>query len=230
MKMRLNNIVLMLLSIALTNAKLIMIIRHGEKLNDDVTDLSPTGKARAQCLVNVFGSNGTYLTPQKIFAQSPSEKKQSTRPRDTVTPLADSLGLTVDLSYTSGQIKKLTNDILSSNNDVILISWSNDKIPEIAEKLGIQNPPEWKSKVFDKVWMIYDSQTTSYLKNSVNKRAVYTGTNGFNMEIVDQNINPCVKENVKNFQSSQSSGSSKLTNNLFITLASLIAFYLIHFF
>ncbi|ORX82432.1 hypothetical protein BCR32DRAFT_178465, partial [Anaeromyces robustus] len=135
------------------------IIRHGEKLNDEVTDLSPKGKARAYCLINVFGNNGTYATPEKIFAQSPSEKKQSTRPRDTVTPLADALGLEVDLSYTSGQVKKLSNDITDESENIVLISWSNDNIKEISEKIGIENPPEWDNDVFDEIWMIHDDST-----------------------------------------------------------------------
>ncbi|ORY86504.1 hypothetical protein LY90DRAFT_302017, partial [Neocallimastix californiae] len=145
---------LMLFSIAMAHAKLVMLIRHGEKINDDYTDLSPRGQARAHCLINVFGNNGTYLSPQKIYAQNPTEKKQSTRPRDTVVPLADALGLQVDLSYTSGQIKKLTSDIMSSSDEVTLVSWSNDKIPDIAEKFGINSPPDWDSDVFDDIWMI----------------------------------------------------------------------------
>jgi len=205
-----SSIIAYLLSfIVIVNAKLIMVIRHGEKINDDVTDLSPKGKARAYCLINVFGNNGTYATPQKIFAQNPTEKKQSTRPRDTVVPLAEALGLQVDLSYTSGQIKKLTNYIASSNDEVTLVSWNNDKIPEIAEKLGISNPPDWDSDTFDDIWMIYDSNTSSYYNsNSVSKRGVYTGTEGYTMEIVKQNIDTCISENISNFNDASSSSST----------------------
>jgi len=214
MKIDFSVIACVLSTIAIANAKLVMIIRHGEKINDEYTDLSPRGKARAECLINVFGNNGTYATPQKIFAQSPSEKKQSTRPRDTVAPLAEALGLQLDLSYTSGQIKKLTNYITSSNDEVTLISWSNDKIPDIAEKLGITNPPDWDNDTFDEIWMIYDSATTSYLNsNSVTKRAVYSGTEGFNMEIVKQDINVCISENTSKYATSSSSSSSNSTSD-----------------
>ncbi|KAG4108743.1 hypothetical protein H8356DRAFT_1617520 [Neocallimastix lanati (nom. inval.)] len=226
--MKLINFALILFSIALVQAKLVMIIRHGEKINDDYTDLSPKGKARAHCLVNVFGNNGTYATPQRIYAQNPTEKKQSTRPKDTVEPLAESLGLQVDLSYTSGQIKKLTSAIMSSADEVTLISWNNDKIPEIAEKFGITNPPDWKSKVFDDIWMIYDSATTSYLKNSLTKRNVYPGTSGYTMEIVEQNINDCIAANAKNFQSS-SSDATRLTSGLIMAIVSLIICIIINF-
>eukprot|EP00833_Pecoramyces_ruminatium_P017678 jgi/Orpsp1_1/1191710/evm.model.d7180000087974.1 len=228
--MKFNNIALMLLGIALTNAKLIMIIRHGEKIDDEHTDLSPTGQARAYCLVDLFGANGTYATPQKIFAQNPTEKKQSTRPRDTVVPLAESLGMEVDLSYTSGQIKKLTSDILSSTEEVTLISWNNDKIPEIAEKFGIVNPPEWKSKTFDDIWMIHDGQT-SYLKNAVTKRAEYAGSNGYIMDIVKQNVNTCIRENVKNYSSSSlTSDSVKINYSLIMSVIGVLVCLLLNFY
>jgi len=229
-----SSIIAYLLSfIVIVNAKLIMVIRHGEKINDDVTDLSPKGKARAYCLINVFGNNGTYATPQKIFAQNPTEKKQSTRPRDTVVPLAEALGLQVDLSYTSGQIKKLTNYIASSNDEVTLVSWNNDKIPEIAEKLGISNPPDWDSDTFDDIWMIYDNASSyNFNGNNVVKRAVYAGE-GYTMEIVKQNIDTCINDNIKNYSnvvssqqqssgnSNDTSGSNKLNSSLIMMVFSL---------
>jgi len=128
-------VVIILSCIVVSHAKLTMVIRHGEKLSDSNPYLSPRGQARAYCLVNVFGKNGTYATPQKIYAQSPTEKKQSTRPKDTVTPLAKLIDLDVDISYTSGQIKKLTKNIMNTSEEIVLVSWSNDNIPEIAKNL-----------------------------------------------------------------------------------------------
>lgn len=227
--------------IALANAKLVMIIRHGEKISDDYTDLSPRGKARADCLINVFGSNGTYVSPQKIYAQSPSEKKLSTRPRDTVVPLAQSLGLQLDLTYESGKTKKLTGDILSSNDEIVLISWSNDKIPKIAESLGVVNPPEWNNNVFDEIWMISDG-TTPYTKNTMNSGSTAasntnTVTNGslnkrqsgLKLTVVKQEINQCITQTMPKYKSStttaNTSGSAKSYSvNLFIGLVSLILY------
>jgi len=236
MRLNFNYIILALSTVALANAKLIMIIRHGEKLNDKVTDLSPRGKARAQCLINVFGENGTYLTPEHIYAQSPTEKKQSTRPKDTVTPLAESLGVTINLDYTSGQVKKLAKNIeTATDNNVVLISWSNDNIPDIAEKFGIVNPPNWDSNTFDEIWMLYDDATTSFFNNNVSKRTTYSGTDGFTMEIVKQNIDDCINENVKNFKvTSQStsedvSGSPSsvhLTSSLFFAMVGVFIYFI----
>jgi len=241
MKLNFNNLAYILSCMTLVNANLVMIIRHGEKLNDEVTDLSPKGKARAHCLIDIFGNNGTYPTPQKIFAQSPSEKKQSTRPRDTVVPLAEALGLTVDLSYTSGQIKKLTNDIASSTENVVLISWSNDKILEIAEKLGIHNPPEWDKDAFDEIWMVNDNANSNNLNtnsnsfddnsnnfddhsnkynandNNINdndyfKRAKYVGEES-TMDIVKQNIDSCISQNIAKYSTLNSDNSSNAITN-----------------
>jgi len=150
-----------LLCIAIVNAKLVMIIRHGEKISNAVTNLSPEGEARAICLLNVFGTNGTYVSPQKIFAQNPTLRRRSTRPRDTVIPLAKSLGLQVDLSYTSRKTQKLVEDIMNSPEEVILVSWSKQRIPEIASYLGVENPPKW-GKHFDKIWMISDGRTSYF--------------------------------------------------------------------
>ena len=178
--MRIKSIISGLLGLTLVNAKLVMVIRHGEKIDDDHTDLSPQGQARAECLVNVFGNNGTYISPQKIYAQSPTPQRQSTRPRDTVVPLADALGLQIDLSYTSGKVKKLSQYIMNSPEEVILVSWGNDKIPIIAEEFGIVNPPDWEKHCFDDIWILSDGKT-SYLKqgNGLNSNTVNTANTGF---------------------------------------------------
>jgi len=245
--MKLNNIVLILFFMVLANAKIIMIIRHGEKINDDYTDLSPQGKARAFCLINVFGSNGTYPSPQKIYAQSPSEKKQSTRPRDTVVPLANELGLQVDLSYESGKIKKLTENVIISSEEVILISWSNDKIPEIIEKFGIMDPPEWDKDVFDEIWILSDNTSAAKYPSINNINDVITGTEGYSLRVALQNIEGCISENIKNYQNDISnenikeskednkgkdemSNALKLSLNYVTLILSLISYIVINFY
>jgi len=196
--MKVKFIVNTLLGLTLANAKLIMLIRHGEKISDEYTDLSPEGKARADCLVNTFGSNGIYTTPQKIYAQRPTEQRKSTRPVDTVTPLAQSLKLEIDTTYTSGKFKDLAKYIATSPEEVILVSWANDRIPEIAKQLGIKKAPEWKGKVFDDVWIITDGKTP-YVKDAnsnIVPKQTYVGKKGFNMEIVEENVRQCMTEQV----------------------------------
>jgi len=199
--------------VVVTHAKLAMIIRHGEKISDSSSGLSSKGMARAYCLVNAFGNNGTYATPEKIYAQSPTEKQQSTRPRDTVEPLAKILNIQLTLSYTSGQIKKLTKNIMNTSEEVVLVSWSNDNIPEIAEKFGINSPPYWNSEVFDDIWMIYDQATPSFYKvnkenKNLEKQQTYTGNEGYTLEIVKENIEDCINENIDNFKNLNNTDTS----------------------
>jgi len=213
--MKVKFIVNTLLGLTLANAKLIMLIRHGEKISDDYTDLSPEGKARADCLVNTFGSNGIYTTPQKIYAQRPTEQRKSTRPVDTVTPLAQSLGLEIDTTYTSGKFKDLAKYIATSPEEVILVSWANDRIPEIAKQLGIKKAPEWKGKVFDDVWVITDGKTP-YIKdassNIVPKQS-FMGKKSLNMEIVEENVTQCMAEQVVKYSTNPANTANTNTAN-----------------
>ncbi|ORX41478.1 hypothetical protein BCR32DRAFT_331045 [Anaeromyces robustus] len=184
--MRVKYIINTLLGITLANAKLIMLIRHGEKINDDYTDLSPEGQARAECLIETFGTN------------------------DTVIPLSKSLGQQVDLSFTSGKFKDLAQYIYSSPEEVILVSWGNDRIPKIAKQLGITNAPEWKGKVFDDVWILTDGKTP-YLKNSSvnnNPTRSFTGTKGLNMYIHKENVEQCMRQRLSGNTSSTPVGTA----------------------
>ncbi|KAL6599191.1 hypothetical protein U3516DRAFT_913076 [Neocallimastix sp. 'constans'] len=183
------------LAITFVNAKVIMIIRHGEKINDKVTNLSDKGKARAECLVEAFGNNGVYVTPQKIYAQRPTENRHSTRPRDTVIPLAKSLGLEVDLTYSSGKFKKLVKEIENSSEEIFLISWANDKIDNIAKEFKIKKIPKWDSEVFDDIWVITDDNT-SIFKNgkNVTPAITYHGKKNYEMFIVKENIDQCINK------------------------------------
>lgn len=223
--MKLNFLLGALGFISLASSKTVMLIRHGEKINDELTYLSPRGKARADCLVNVFGNNGTYVSPHKIYAQKPTNKQPSTRPRDTVIPLANALGLQVDLSFKSDKTKDLSESLFNDLGDITLVSWSNDNIPKIAKKFGIENPPDWNSDTFDDIWILYDG-VTPYLKSeqttdtgavtdgtttgttagtvdttstTLTKRQTYTGTSGYTLIIQKQNIDQCISENTSKY-------------------------------
>jgi len=222
--MRVKFIANALLGLTLVNAKLIMIIRHGEKINDDYTYLSPEGEARAECLINTFGPDGIYATPQIIYAQKPTKQRQSTRPLDTVTPLAKSLGLEVDLTYTSGKYKDLAKYIKKSPEEVILVSWANDRIPNIAKELGIKKVPDWKGKEFDNVWVITDG-TTPYLRDAtidVDVKKTYKGKKDFTMEVVDENVEYCMAQTIGKY-SSTSITKKNVDNNESINNESVIS-------
>ena len=131
------------------SSQTIILIRHGEKISDDYTDLSKEGKARAECLPELFTKNKLGYIPTKIYANKRSGS--STRPYDTVIPLAKHLGLEIE-EFKKTSNKKSTdlfkkssdkkikdfvkNTLLKDGHDIILVCSSHLKIPLISELLG----------------------------------------------------------------------------------------------
>lgn len=113
--------VLALATFAAAAQPTVYLIRHGEKPADDGNGLSAAGVQRSQCLRNVFGASSSYNIGH-IMAQTPKSSEfclnalplplemnranpvfivlggKRQRPYDTVKPLADDLGMDVDIS------------------------------------------------------------------------------------------------------------------------------------
>jgi len=227
--MRFNCIISVLLLCMSCSCKLIMIIRHGEKFNDEESTLSDVGQARANCLVEAFGEKGTYVTPQKIFAQN-NVGKTSTRPRDTVTPLAQALHLNVDLTHSSEDIKGNVNSALNAPEDIILISWSKDNLDNMAKEFGLKKVPNWESNVFDDIWILTDGNTP-FIKNAPGNTIVstktYGGDNGFAMFVAKENVDQCIKKSVPNFTPNVSGASMLKIGVVTIMLSALSVLYLL---
>jgi hypothetical protein len=179
-----------LLSISLIQAKLAMFINAAE---GDKDNLYAVGLARAKCLCEVFGVNGTLTTPQKIYAQT----GKSLRFRDTVMPLAQSLNLEVDLTYNKENTKELINGIISAKEDVSLISWSPNKMDKVTKDFQIVNPPTWDSNNYDNIWILTDG-AIPYLKNenSTIQATTYKGSRGYGMIVVKENVEQCMKDSL----------------------------------
>ena len=73
-------------STLMKSSRTIILIRHGEKISDDYTNLSPEGQARAKCLPELFTQEKLGYVPDKIYTNKRSFT--STRPYDTVFPLS----------------------------------------------------------------------------------------------------------------------------------------------
>jgi len=225
-----------LLGLTMVNAKLIMIIRHGEKIDDDHSGLSDIGQARANCLVESFGTNGTFTTPQKIYAQSLIDKT-STRPRDTVTPLAKSLDLQINLNYEDKDTEELVQDINNSPEEVFLVSWSKDKIKDIAQDFGIKDVESWDSDVFNEVWIITNG-TPDYLQNRAEAVAdgvtpIYKKSGkkkiSYNMVVVDEQVEKCIQRSFPKYSQASTSGVGSFKANM-LTIAGVIATLLYFFY
>jgi hypothetical protein len=150
---------------------LIMIIRHGEKPSGanaaagidptgkpDKHSLTPIGWNRARALVGLFdpnqGSTRHGLARPKVIYASGGTGGEGTRPRETVQPLAEDLGIPENTSFAKGQETELVTQAASQPGPT-LISWQHSEIPAIAAAFGAVTPTppaSWPNDRFDMVW------------------------------------------------------------------------------
>ena len=125
----------------------VIIIRHAEKIidpNNPDVDLSPAGQARAQELARMFGDAGINA----IYAT------QYRRTQETVKPLADKLGLRVNLVNS-----KSTNDLLAqmraqNSGQTVFIAGHNNTVPEIIAALGGRKYPTIPESEYDNLYVV----------------------------------------------------------------------------
>ncbi|MGR9012553.1 MAG: histidine phosphatase family protein [Gammaproteobacteria bacterium] len=133
------------------NLKVVM-IRHGEK-PDSGDNLSCQGENRALQLPAVLYKkfnipNYTYIPELK----SGNATKHS-RMFQTVSPFAIKYNLTIDSQYKEDSYSKVADDVKKKSGTVLMV-WEHKAIQPIAEQLGVENPPAWKSDDFDSIWII----------------------------------------------------------------------------
>jgi broad specificity phosphatase PhoE len=154
-------------------AKKIMIIRHGEKPEDDTHgvsaagehdkhELSPQGWQRAGALVRFFNpmpgvafSHPGLARPDAIFAEGGEDHVKALRPQHTVQAVAESLKLKMNLQHTKGQENELVKSVVATNG-VVLIAWEHGAIIDIANILlgnDKSSPQKWHGSRFDLVWV-----------------------------------------------------------------------------
>jgi hypothetical protein len=105
--------------------------------------------------VNVANAAPRFAVPVFLFATQAS--KHSNRPVETITPVATVLNLDVNDKHADKDFQKVASDILANSKYVgqnVLICWHHGKIPDLAQALGIAQPPPWPGTVFDRVWVI----------------------------------------------------------------------------
>lgn len=164
----------------------IMVIRHAEKPDDkhqgitshghaDAESLIVRGWQRAGALVALFDpTNGPLqdsrlAVPRAIYASNPAstsaaadpgdkEGSKSKRPLQTITPLADRLGIEPNVAFVKGEEKQMVDSVLAERG-IVLICWQHEKIHKIAEhivgsKLPTKPiPSDWPGDRFDIVWV-----------------------------------------------------------------------------
>jgi hypothetical protein len=136
-----------------------ILLRHGEK--DGGNGLSYAGKMRAQCLAGRYADAGVT----NLFA---FDDKPSTRPVDTMQPLAAKLGIRVDTQFKRDEIMEMGLHILSlPTHSLSIVCWEHDRLHTVAEELGVakKDIPDdlmnFPVDSYDKQWSIYYDDPSS---------------------------------------------------------------------
>jgi broad specificity phosphatase PhoE len=157
-----------------------MLLRHAEKpLGDapphgvtvegtlDPESLTPRGWQRAGALVGLFvpdpsETRGPGLpTPTHLFASQVGLHSSSERPRETLLPLAERLGLAVDARFRKEELAALAQAV-ESTDGVVLIAWEHRLIPSLATMLvgdASRVPQVWPDDRYDVVWVLEEDGT-----------------------------------------------------------------------
>jgi len=144
-------------STSLSNAT-ILIIRHAEEPSKG-DGLSSRGTERAQGYVEYFKNFTIDSKPLKIdrlFAASDSSN--SRRPRLTLEPIAQALGISIDSQFKSKDFLKLAQKIETlPQGSNVLICWHHSDIPNLIGALGadagkLLHNSKWPGKVYG--WLI----------------------------------------------------------------------------
>ncbi|CAD6892673.1 unnamed protein product [Tilletia controversa] len=116
----------------------IFLIRHAEKRKGGSNGLAEKGKVRAQCLKHFFG-HGEHKVDY-IIAQAYKPDGRRSRPYQTVKPLADHLGLKVDLHCEREEAdcvaKRALQAVAKGQN--VLVCWQHKALTDIARAFGVR--------------------------------------------------------------------------------------------
>ena len=155
----------------------IFILRHGEKPKGDAPGIKPDGShsphsltvkgwRRAGALPSLFGAAGhshasaPLQVPATIFAASPKAKgadpkEKSKREKETATPLAAKLGLSLNLKFGKGLEVELAKAVRKSDGPVAIV-WEHERIVELTKLFSDSKdiPAKWPSDRFDIVFVL----------------------------------------------------------------------------
>ena len=140
----------------------VILLRHAEKTsNHRDRDLSERGQQRARALVSFLTAKPVLLTnglPVALFAPLVSPRGHGRRPLDTLTPLANRLGLSIQTPVRAAQHADLARRILADpalDGKTVVICWVHHDLPALARELGVRHARvRWKASVYDRVWLI----------------------------------------------------------------------------
>lgn len=131
----------------------LLIMRHAEKTgNKRDPNLSDAGAQRAEKLVSYIPKQ--FGTPEFLFAATSS--KRSSRPFETLEPLAKALGLKIDERFDDEEYDELVEYLAKAAyaEKFGVISWRHSDIPSLVAALGAPDgtyPEDWPEDLYDVV-------------------------------------------------------------------------------
>jgi hypothetical protein len=149
-------------------AACVILLRHAEKASDDgrvkgvdargapdTNDLCVRGWQRAGALARFFAPGGGDLgVPQALFAGAPTEEHPSRRSISTLAPLAERLGLPLNMRLRRGQEAELAAAATGCDGPV-LVAWDHRHLPALARAFTRASvPPQWPEGCFDRFWIL----------------------------------------------------------------------------
>lgn len=158
----------------------IVLLRHAEKPNEGLGQLSCQGLNRSLALPEVLLKN--FGKPDAIFAPNPSIKKMDhgvkysyIRPLATIEPTAIRVGLSVNIEWGFDDIESLKQALMDSSlkNATVFVAWEHHLLDEIAKRIlsNLHAPPEivptWRSDDFDSIYVITISEDGSGNRTAV---------------------------------------------------------------
>lgn len=156
----------------------VLLIRHGEKPQEGI-HLNTRGRERALALVPEFldtpelNENGP---PVAIYAQKQVTDNNSVRPIETVTPLANALGIEINTTYERDNYLAMVDEILTKpeyEGKTVLISWGHIVLGHIAFALGAKDAPREWPHAYDRVWIITYEKDNSVVFSNIPQRLLY---------------------------------------------------------
>ena len=169
----------------------VFVIRHGEKSehptpgSPDVLGLNVTGWQRARHLRELV-EIGSWPRFTHIFASSPAARPYALRERQTVTPIADALGLVINDTFSQAETDRLAETVLDVvKNECsarVIISWEHCRLPSLLRMLGCNRSnccACWPDGAYDSLFELRYSTSSPTLAPSVSlSRELFTNDAG----------------------------------------------------
>jgi len=157
----------------------IILIRAGEAPANG-NGLSQRGRERAAALVPFFLFQDylqDYGHPVALFAHRETQSEPSLRPVQTMTPLANALGIKVNTSFTQNEFANMIK-LIKANPDyeakTVLICWNNDNMSRIVTELGLKTKVlPWPEEAHDRLWIVDFKQNRHISFRNYPQRLLY---------------------------------------------------------